>query len=425
MKRARSQWLMILTATSLLFLFLLLTLTLAGHGKYSSSAAADFYYEQREFTTLDRNFGDTTEGTDNENENSHRLGIPKLPRFAYLISGSKGDGPQLRRLLQAVYHPRNYYLLHLDLEASDAERLELAKYVKSESAIRKFRNAMVIGNADLVTAKGPTMTAATLHAIAILLKRAKDWDWFINLGASDYPLMSQDDLLHIFSFLPRDLNFLEHTSNIGWKENQRARPIIIDPGLYHSKKSAVFWAKERRSIPASFKLYMGSTWVVLTKSFLEFCVWGWDNLPRTLLMYYTNFLSSPEGYFHTVACNHKDYQNTTVNHNLHYIRWDSPPKANPINLTLEHYNDMVQSGAPFAGTFSRDDPVLNKIDKELLRRPSGHFTPGGWCLGNLGENPCLVYGNSNAVKPTVVSKRLEKLIVNLLDSENFRPKQCK
>lgn len=26
------------------------------------------------------------------------------------------------------------------------------------------------------------------------------------------------DLLHIFSYLPRDLNFLEHTSNFGWKE---------------------------------------------------------------------------------------------------------------------------------------------------------------------------------------------------------------
>lgn len=165
--------------------------------------------------------------------------------------------------------------------------------------------------------------------------------------------------------------------------------------------------------------------MVLTKSFLEFCVLGWDNLPRTLLMYYTNFLSSPEGYFHTLACNHKDYQNTTVNHNLHYIRWDSPPKANPINLTLEHYNDMVQSGAPFAGSFARDDPVLDIIDKELLKRPRGQFTPGGWCLGKLGKDPCLAYGNPNAVKPTVVSKRLEKLIVKLLDSENFRPKQCK
>ncbi|KAK9920684.1 hypothetical protein M0R45_029232 [Rubus argutus] len=418
MKRAnttQTQWLVILTATSALFLLVLLAVTVT-HGKYSSGGA-EFNYEQRQFANSNRNFEDSDE--------DQRPGLPKLPRFAYLISGSKGDGPQLKRLLQAVYHPRNYYLLHLDLEASAAERFELAKYVKSESVIRAFRNAMVVGEADLVTAKGPTMLASTLHAIAILLKRTEHWDWFINLSASDYPLMSQDDLLHIFSYLPRDLNFLEHSGNIGWKESQRARPIIIDPGLYHTKKSGVFWANERRSMPASFKLFMGSTWVVLTRSFLEFSVLGWDNLPRTLLMYFTNFLSSPEGYFHTVICNHKDYQNTTVNHDLHYLRWDSPPKLNPVNLTLEHYNDMIQVGAPFAGTFARDDPVLDKIDKELLRRSSGHFTPGGWCLGSLGKDRCSVYGNPVAVKPTVVSKRLEKLIVKLLDSENFRSKQCK
>ena len=167
--------------------------------------------------------------------------------------------------------------------------------------------------------------------------------------------------------------------------------------------------------------------MVLTKSFLEFCVWGWDNLPRTLLMYYTNFISSPEGYFHTVVCNHKDYQNTTVNHDLHYIRWNNPPKENPINLTLEHYDDMVHSGAPFARQFAKDALVLDKIDEELLRRSDGRFTPGGWCVGSsvLGKDPCVVYGNPNAVKPSVNSQRLEQLIVKLLDSENFRSKQCK
>lgn len=41
--------------------------------------------------------------------------------------------------------------------------------------------------------------------------------------------------------------------------NQRARPVIIDPGLYHSMKSGVFRAKARRSIPASFKLYTVTT----------------------------------------------------------------------------------------------------------------------------------------------------------------------
>ncbi|OMO62238.1 Glycosyl transferase, family 14 [Corchorus olitorius] len=60
---------------------------------------------------------------------------------------------------------------------------------------REFGNVMVIRKADLVTYKGPTMIASMLHAVAILLKEAKDWDWFLNLSASDYPLMSQDDMV--------------------------------------------------------------------------------------------------------------------------------------------------------------------------------------------------------------------------------------
>lgn len=333
----------------------------------------------------------------------------------------------MKRLLQAVYHPRNYYLIHLDRDASDDERVDFAKYVKSEAAVRRFRNVMVVGKADLITSKGPSATASMLHGFAILLKQAKQWDWFINLNAWDYPLISQDDLLHIFSYLPRDLNFLEHTSDIGWKEHQRARPIIIDPGLYHVKKSGVFWAKEKRSLPSSFKLFTGSEWVVLTKSFVDFCIWGWDNLPRTLLMYYTNFLSSSEGYFHTVVCNHKNYQNTTVNHDLRYMKWDNPPNQHPVNLTQEHFHDMVQSGAPFARRFAINDPVLDQIDRDLLKRSNGHFVPGGWCLGKSshGKDPCVLFGNSDAIKPSVNTRMLEKLVLQLLDPENFRSKQCR
>ncbi|RVW33791.1 Beta-glucuronosyltransferase GlcAT14B [Vitis vinifera] len=110
-------------------------------------------------------------------------------------------------------------------------------------------------------------------------------------------------------------------------------------------------------------------------------------------MYYTNVLSSPEGYFHTVICNHKDYQNTTVNHDLHYIRWDNPPKQHPITLTVEHFNDMVNSGAPFARKFAKDDPVLNKIDKELLKRLDGQFTPGGLNSVNSSVMPQIVPKN--------------------------------
>ncbi|EPS63808.1 hypothetical protein M569_10975 [Genlisea aurea] len=337
--------------------------------------------------------------------------LPELPRFSYFISGTAGDSGRLRRLLRALYHPRNYYLLHLDFAASDAERLDLAKFVKSEPAVSLFQNVMVMGKGNLVTSKGPTVMASTLHAAAILLRKAPNWDWFINIGSSDYPLMPQDDILHIFSYLPRDLNFIEHTSDIGWKEFQRARPIIIDPGLYHSKRSGVFWAKEKRSLPASFKLFMGSALMILSRSFLEFCIWGWDNLPRTLLMYYTNTLSSEEAYFHTVACNHRDYQNTTVNHSMRYVRWDEPPREEPANLTARDFDGMVGSGAPFGHSIPENDPLLDLIDRKLLLL----------LTDKEKRNP----GDGVVVRPHSGSKRLEKLVVTLLDSHNFRSRQCK
>jgi hypothetical protein len=183
---------------------------------------------------------------------------PPPPRLAYLISGSSGDGQMLKRTLMALYHPNNQYVVHLDRESSPEERLDLSGFVANHTLFQRFQNVRMIVKANFVTYRGPTMVANTLHAAAILLREGGDWDWFINLSASDYPLVTQDDLLHTFSYLPRDLNFIDHTSNIGWKESHRAKPIIIDPGLYMSKKADVFWVSQKRSMPTAFKLFTGA-----------------------------------------------------------------------------------------------------------------------------------------------------------------------
>ncbi|GLJ31097.1 hypothetical protein SUGI_0622470 [Cryptomeria japonica] len=352
---------------------------------------------------------------------------PGLPRLAYLISGSKGDGEKLKRTLTALYHPLNQYIVHLDLEASPKERVDLAEYVRSNQIFADVGNVYMISKANLVTYKGPTMVANTLHAIAILLRRSKEWDWFINLSASDYPLVTQDDLLHTFSSFPRDLNFIEHTSDLAWKVHHRAKPIIIDPGFYMSKKTDIFWVTERRETPTAFKLFTGSAWMALSRAFVEYCIWGWDNLPRTVLMYYANFVSSPEGYFHTVICNTQEFKNTTINHDLHYISWDNPPKQHPHILGLSDSKKMINSNAPFARKFPTNDPVLDKIDRELLQRQNGRFTPGGWCMGSRenGSDPCSVIGDRSVLKPGEGAKRLEVLMKQLLAPENIRSKQCK
>lgn len=51
---------------------------------------------------------------------------------------------------------------------------------------------------------------------------------------------------------------------------QRAKPIIIDPGLYMTKKSDVFWVSERRSVPTAFKLFTGAYFLLSLSTFLLF-----------------------------------------------------------------------------------------------------------------------------------------------------------
>ncbi|KAK2991627.1 hypothetical protein RJ640_025110 [Escallonia rubra] len=120
-------------------------------------------------------------------------GKPYPVSFAYLISGSKGDAPKLKRVLLALYHPGNHYLIHMDYDATEAEHKEIAEFVSSDPTFCQIGNVWVVGKPNVVTYRGPTMLANTLHAMSMLLRIAK-WDWFINLSASDYPLVTQDGM---------------------------------------------------------------------------------------------------------------------------------------------------------------------------------------------------------------------------------------
>ncbi|KAK4480774.1 hypothetical protein RD792_011625 [Penstemon davidsonii] len=177
------------------------------------------------------------------------------PILAYWILGSKGENKRILRLLKAIYHPRNQYLLHLDSTSSNHERMELALSVHSEKVFEEFGNVNVVGKSYAVNKIGASGLAAFLHAAAMLLRINKDWDWFIPLSTSDYPILTQD----------------------------------------------------------------GSPWMILSRSFTEHCVNGLDNLPRKLLMYFNNVPYPLESYFHTLLCNTPEFQNKTVNDNLRYI----------------------------------------------------------------------------------------------------------
>lgn len=88
------------------------------------------------------------------------------------------------------------------------------------------------------------------------------------------------DLIHVFSSVPRHLNFIDHTSDIGWKEyvlselsknfvplvlvspiyccrSQRVQPVIVDAGIYLAGRNQFFQSTEKRATPDGFKFFTG------------------------------------------------------------------------------------------------------------------------------------------------------------------------
>ncbi|XP_062184329.1 beta-glucuronosyltransferase GlcAT14A-like [Phragmites australis] len=345
-------------------------------------------------------------------------GPSRPPSFAYWISGTGGDARRVLRLLRAVYHPRNRYLLHLDAGAAPEERESLATAVRAEgeAAWREFRNVDVLGEGYAVDRAGSSVLAAVLHGAAVLLRAGAHWDWLVTLSAEDYPLVTQDDLLYAFSSVPRDLNFIDHTSDLGWKEHERFEKIIVDPSLYLDKNTEPFPATEIRQMPDAFKIFTGSPWVILSRNFTEHCVLGWDNLPRKLLMYFANTAYSMESYFQTLICNSYYFRNTTVNGDLRYFVWDDTPGLDPLVLDESHFENMVNSSATFARRFEENAPVLKKLDDELLNRSSVQLVPGVWCpnlskeQGGMDMDSCLKWGDINTVRPGRAGEQLRRCI---------------
>lgn len=182
------------------------------------------------------------------------------------------------------------------------------------------------------------------------------------------------------------------------------------------------WLTEVRKISNA-----GSPWVVLSRPFLEFCVFGWDNLPRTLLMYFTNSVLSQEVYFHSVVCNSPGFKNTTVNSDMRYMVWDNPPKMEPLFLNTSDYDLMAQSGAAFARQFNRDEAVLDMIDQNILKRSPNRVTPGAWCIGrkNWWMDPCSRWGDVNVLKPGPQVKYLGDSVQRLLQDLSSESNQCR
>lgn len=180
----------ILLATTLFFFLLILSFTIS-----PSSSPTTTKPHPSLFPHHNRNLFHNPNTTQKQNTPAATPPLPPTPpSIAYLLSGSANDSDRILRLLYSIYHPRNQYLLNLDRAAPQSDRDTLALRIQSEPVFRAAQNVHVIGKADYVSPIGPSSLSSTLHGASVLLRITANWDWFINLSANDYPLVTQDGI---------------------------------------------------------------------------------------------------------------------------------------------------------------------------------------------------------------------------------------
>ena len=162
---------------------------------------------------------------------------------------------------------------------------------------------------------------------------------------------------------------------------------------------------------------------------MEFCILGWDNLPRHLLLYFSNAIIPQEGYFQSVACNSPEFKNTTVNSDMRFIEWDTPPQMEPHFFNSSDFAKIVASSAPFARQFRGGEPLLDDIDEKLLGRRRGQAVPGGWCSRGKWQWRCLGQcndsGNIGQVIPGPRGQKLKARMGELIASWRAQESSCR
>lgn len=87
------------------------------------------------------------------------------------------------------------------------------------------------------------------------------WYWLEGVSCQLFsPFCALHDFMHFNDIrLCKDINvpllykrFFTHLNRY-----HRAKPVIIDPGLYSVNKSDVFWVSQKRNVPTAYKLFTG------------------------------------------------------------------------------------------------------------------------------------------------------------------------
>lgn len=261
---------------------------------------------------------------------------------------------QFKRLFRAIYHPANYYLVHVDKGAGVGLQTEIQDFLSG------FTNASLLKSESTLWG-GYSLVDAELRSIEELLKISPKWEFFINLSGQDFPLKSQ---AHIQDFLRRNKgkDFIKVSNQRKIRPETLSR--IENYCIEFSKR--ILRTPIKRPYLRGVTPYIGNQWVILSRKFCEFVCYS-PEVERFKRFYRHTFIAD-EAFFQTVIMN-TNYKGTIVNDDKRTIVWVpmGTIKLRPKDFTFKDAEFLLASKGLFARKFDEtvDAAILSILESNL------------------------------------------------------------
>ncbi|MCZ2249547.1 MAG: beta-1,6-N-acetylglucosaminyltransferase [Bacteroidia bacterium] len=301
----------------------------------------------------------STRQTKMEAENS----IPNQVTIAYFILVHRFP-KQFKRLFKAIYHPENYYLIHLDKKAGIDIYEDIAGFLAD------FPSTYILESENVVWG-GYSMVQAELNGMNYLLKLNLEWDFFINLSGQDYPLKSQK-IIREYLTKNKGNNFIKIANQIS------ARPETMNriDNYFEETENGFSGVPYKRAYLKNVIPYIGGQWMILTRECCEFICNSGE--AKKFEDYYLNTLIADESFFQTVLMN-TSFDGKLINDDKRAIIWipDGDIKLRPKTFTEDDINFLLEGDNLFARKFDDNidnniiDSMENYFDLPLNRRKTG------------------------------------------------------
>eukprot|EP00903_Cladosiphon_okamuranus_P005503 g5484.t1 len=346
----------------------------------------------------------------------------------YIMVAGLQELPGLDALLRNLYHVDHFFLVHLDKAAVNVRDSVKSRIqaVLDERGIGE-RNIRFVEPSKPVTWGGFTMTLNAVYGLTQALHWTTKWDYFINLSASDLPLLRTEEIAGILgehkasntSFIK---GFKYEPSWEGYKFVDRREMFAEDEAVMRETEHEKRWPwaildaqKEMltRPVPNLFTVHKGEFWVMLHRSMAEYVHKSPDNQARVLLAYFSGMMVSDEEFFQTVACNPYFPHDTlrTHNDNLRFVNWWGdqaspavvPPfravaAANSGSLFGRKFSSSTDEGRDgirwlenYLADSSRSEVRVDRVKRRLAARMSPEGEPVGFCGKAQEKKPPEAY----------------------------------